>query len=113
MGYEENSTVQTLLDAEDEASQIVARARKNKTQRLKEARDEAEKEIAEYRAQKERDFQAEKARTLGSTDSEKKQLQMDADIQLNEVDGLYNKNKDRVADLLVYYVTEVNTALRK
>jgi len=36
----QSSGIQTLLEAEKEASEIIARARKQKTQRLKEAKDE-------------------------------------------------------------------------
>ncbi|KAJ3951161.1 hypothetical protein N0V92_012438 [Colletotrichum tropicale] len=48
--------IQTLLDAEREASKIVQKAREFRTKRVKEARDEAKKEIEAYRNSKEDEF---------------------------------------------------------
>jgi V-type H+-transporting ATPase subunit G len=59
----QNSTgIQTLLDAERDASQIIQQAREFRTKRVKEARDEARQEVTSYQRTKEssfKDFQAE------------------------------------------------------
>ncbi|TFA99617.1 hypothetical protein CCMA1212_008434 [Trichoderma ghanense] len=56
MSAQNSAGIQTLLDAEREASKIVQRAREFRTKRVKEARDEAKREIAEYKARKEDEF---------------------------------------------------------
>ncbi|CAH0051513.1 unnamed protein product [Clonostachys solani] len=68
MSAQNSSGIQTLLDAEREASKIVQKAREFpdnptvanhdtvRTKRVKEARDEAKQEINDYRAQKEQEF---------------------------------------------------------
>lgn len=57
--------IQTLLEAEKEASKIVEQARSctctrlttDRTQKLKEAQSEAEKEIADIKAQKQKELE--------------------------------------------------------
>ncbi|KAL6854956.1 H(+)-transporting V1 sector ATPase subunit G [Amphichorda felina] len=56
MSAQNSAGIQTLLDAEREASKIVQKAREFRTKRVKEARDEAKKEIADYRAKKEEEY---------------------------------------------------------
>jgi len=56
MSAQNSAGIQTLLDAEREASKIVQKAREFRTKRVKEARDEAKNEIANYKSQKEEEF---------------------------------------------------------
>ncbi|ODA83023.1 hypothetical protein RJ55_01532 [Drechmeria coniospora] len=56
MSAQKSAGIQTLLDAEREASKIVQKAREFRTRRVKEARDDAKKEIAEYKASKDQEF---------------------------------------------------------
>ena len=50
------ASIQTLLEAEREAGQIVEKARSYRTQRLKDARAEAAKDVDGYKAKKETEF---------------------------------------------------------
>ena len=50
--------IQTLLEAEKDAQNIVEKARQYRTQRVKDARSEAQKEIENYKATKEKAFKS-------------------------------------------------------
>lgn len=49
--------IQTLLEAEKEASKIVQKARTYRTQKLKDARSEAAKDIENIKSKKEKEYQ--------------------------------------------------------
>lgn len=56
MSAQNTASIQTLLEAEKDAQQIVEKARQYRTQRLKDARSEAQKEIDKYKSKKESEF---------------------------------------------------------
>lgn len=56
MSAQNTASIQTLLEAEKDAQQIVEKARQYRTQRLKDARSEAQKEIEKYKSKKESEF---------------------------------------------------------
>lgn len=56
MSAQNTASIQTLLEAEKEAQQIVEKARQYRTQRVKDARSEAQKEIEKYKAKKEAEY---------------------------------------------------------
>lgn len=56
MSAQNTASIQTLLEAEKDAQQIVEKARQYRTQRLKDARSEAQKEIEKYKSTKEAEF---------------------------------------------------------
>lgn len=56
MSAQNTASIQTLLEAEKDAQQIVEKARQYRTQRLKDARSEAQKEIDTYKSKKEQEF---------------------------------------------------------
>lgn len=56
MSAQNTASIQTLLEAEKDAQQIVEKARQYRTQRLKDARSEAQKEIEKYKSKKDAEF---------------------------------------------------------
>lgn len=69
MSAQNTASIQTLLEAEKDAQQIVEKARQYRTQRLKDARSEAQKEIDKYKSKKEseyKDFEAKVANAFTS-----------------------------------------------
>ncbi|KAF0316665.1 V-type ATPase [Colletotrichum asianum] len=93
--------IQTLLDAEREASKIVQKAREFRTKRVKEARDEAKKEIEAYRNSKEDEFKKfESEHTQGNKQAED-EANMEAEGKIKEIKDAGKKSQDKVvADLL-------------
>ena len=68
MSAQNTASIQTLLEAEKEAQQIVEKARQYRTQKVKDARSEAQKEIEKYKARKEEEFKKyEKEVSIGPT----------------------------------------------
>jgi V-type H+-transporting ATPase subunit G len=62
--------IQKLLQAEQEAEQIVARARENRSKRLREARSAADEEIAAFRAREDERFATEQAAHAHTADDQ-------------------------------------------
>lgn len=56
MSAQNTASIQSLLEAEKEAQQIVEKARQYRTQRVKDARSEAQKEIEKYKSKKEAEY---------------------------------------------------------
>lgn len=56
MSAQNTASIQTLLEAEREAQQIVERARAYRQQRLKDARTEAGKDVETYKQKKDAEF---------------------------------------------------------
>ncbi|KAL2115397.1 hypothetical protein VTJ04DRAFT_9652 [Mycothermus thermophilus] len=105
-----SSGIQTLLDAEREASKIVQRAREYRTKRVREARDEAKKEIEAYRAAKEAEYLAfEAEHTKGNKEAEEEAArEAEAEIQKIREAGL--KAQDKVVEDLLNAVWGVSAA---
>ncbi|KAK0615362.1 H+-ATPase G subunit-domain-containing protein [Bombardia bombarda] len=98
MSAQNSAGIQTLLDAEREASKIVQRDR---TKRVREARDEAKEEIQAYRAQKESDYEKFVAEhTQGNRAAESAAIQQ-ADAKIRKIieQGKLNEGKV-IKDLL-------------
>ncbi|KAF4125963.1 V-type H+-transporting ATPase subunit G [Geosmithia morbida] len=91
--------IQTLLDAEREASKIVQKVR---TKRVKEARDEAKKEIADYRAQKEDEFQKFQAEAEEEANKE-------AEKQIQAIKEAGKKGQAGVVQNLLNAVSKANS----
>jgi V-type H+-transporting ATPase subunit G len=107
MSAQNSAGIQTLLDAEREASKIVQKAREYRTKRVKEARDEAKNEINEYKAKKEEEFKAfEAEHSKGNKDAEA-EASKDADAQIKEIQEAGKKNQDAVVKNLLAAVFEV------
>ncbi|KAI0873775.1 vacuolar ATPase [Hypoxylon argillaceum] len=95
----QNSTgIQTLLDAEREASKIVQKVR---TKRVREARDEAKKEIDAYRKAKEEEFKKFEAEHTKGNKQAEDEANKEADGNIQEIQASGKKNQSGVvADLL-------------
>ncbi|RHZ89311.1 hypothetical protein Glove_16g169 [Diversispora epigaea] len=111
MAAQSSQGIQTLLEAEKEASKIVAKARNFRVQRLKEARTEAAKEIEILKAQKKEEFESFEAEHKGSQDLDKVKAETEAMIvSINEA---FTEKKSKVADRLLSIVTNVQPTIHK
>eukprot|EP00884_Botryococcus_braunii_P017243 jgi/Botrbrau1/4201/Bobra.0044s0006.1 len=99
--------IQRLLAAETEAQQIVAKARKAKADRLKQAKAEAEKEIKAYKAQREEQYQKRIAEDSTNSGANIKRLEKEAGDAVAAVQANVTKNKQKVLDTLLGFVTDV------
>ncbi|KAM7183996.1 Vacuolar (H+)-ATPase G subunit domain containing protein [Naviculisporaceae sp. PSN 640] len=108
MSAQNSKGIQTLLDAEKEASKIVQKAREFRTKRVREARDEAKKEIEAYRAQKEAEFKKfESEHTQGNKQAEE-EADKEAEAKIREIKEAGKKSQDKVVQDLLTAVFEVN-----
>ncbi|KAI8817553.1 H+-ATPase G subunit-domain-containing protein [Fimicolochytrium jonesii] len=102
-----NQGIQTLLEAEKEASKVVAKSRQYRTQRLKDARTEAQKEIEALKAQKNKEFVEFEKQYGGNTDETVTKANAETEEQLKEVNTLYQKNKQQVIEKLLSGIVNV------
>ncbi|KAI9225303.1 MAG: H+-ATPase G subunit-domain-containing protein [Piptocephalis tieghemiana] len=99
--------IQTLLEAEKEASKIVAKARQYRVQRLKDARTEASKEIEELKARRASEFQHMEQGDSGSADAFVKDLQKDTQEKIDAVRQAYDANNEKVISFLLNKIIDV------
>ncbi|KAI0109323.1 vacuolar ATPase [Hypoxylon sp. NC0597] len=99
--------IQTLLDAEREASKIVQKAREYRTKRVREARDEAKKEIEAYRKAKDEEFKKFEAEHTQGNKQAEEEANKEADAKIKEIQAAGKKNQDKVVEELLKAVFEV------
>ncbi|KAJ3332945.1 H(+)-transporting V1 sector ATPase subunit G [Blyttiomyces sp. JEL0837] len=100
--------IQTLLEAEKDASKIVAKSRQYRVQRLKDARTEAAKEIEAMKAEKNHELANYEKQFSGSSDEAFNKVNAETDVKLQEINAAYRKNKDLVIEKLLAAVIHVN-----
>ncbi|KAI8832868.1 H+-ATPase G subunit-domain-containing protein [Chytridium lagenaria] len=99
--------IQTLLEAEKEASKIVTKSRQYRVQRLKDARSEALKEIETLKAEKNKEFLNFEKQHSGSSDESFGKVNAETDIKIAEVKASYQKNKDQVIQKILTALVNV------
>ncbi|EKX36624.1 hypothetical protein GUITHDRAFT_165679 [Guillardia theta CCMP2712] len=100
--------IDRLLQAEQEATETVQRARKAKAARIKQARDEAAEEINKYRQQLEMEYQ--KVQSSGMTISDKSaRLNQETEGQLMEIRRSAEANRVNVVRQILAWVSSVDT----
>lgn len=102
-------TIQTLLEAEEEAKKLIETARKERDTRLKQAASEAEAEIAEYRKEKEVEYNDKKASFAGSSKESADQIAAESTQKIKRTVNEAKAKKAAVVDMLVQYVKTVAT----
>ncbi|CAG8572343.1 4802_t:CDS:2 [Diversispora eburnea] len=111
MAAQSSHGIQTLLEAEKEASKIVSKARNFRVQRLKEARTEAAKEIEILKAQKKEEFELFEAEHKESSDLDK--VKADTEAIIVTINEAFVENKSKVTDRLLSVVTNVQPTIHK
>ncbi|KAM3426050.1 hypothetical protein MY1884_009057 [Beauveria asiatica] len=108
MSAQNSAGIQTLLDAEREASKIVQKSREFRTKRVKEARDDAKKEISDYKAAKEDEYRKfESEHSKGNKQAED-EANKEADKQIKQITEVGRSKQDAVVRELLAAVFDVN-----
>ncbi|ATY63124.1 vacuolar ATP synthase subunit [Cordyceps militaris] len=128
MSAQNSAGIQTLLDAEREASKIVQKcelrryrlsvvksaneffnhlAREFRTKRVKEARDEAKKEIAEYKAKKEDEYKKFEIEHSKGNKQAEDEANKEADKQIKYIKEAGKSKQDAVVKKLLAAVFDV------
>ncbi|TFK26174.1 V-type ATPase [Coprinopsis marcescibilis] len=113
MAAQQSQGIQTLLEAEKEASKIVQQARQYRVQKLKDARTDASREIDEYKKTKEREFKAFESSHAGTTSVAQTNVDRDTEEKLTTITESYNKSKDTVVTKLLDRVVLVHNDLHR
>ncbi|KAL8449823.1 hypothetical protein Emed_002786 [Eimeria media] len=106
-----NALIQQLLKAEEEAEEIVHKAKENRVKMLKDARFSAEEELKAFRLKEEERFKVEVEQRLGQNDSLTNELadRTKADIETIKKD--FVDNKDEVLAFINEKVLDVNIVI--
>ncbi|KZZ94347.1 vacuolar ATP synthase subunit G [Moelleriella libera RCEF 2490] len=99
--------IQTLLDAEREASKIVQKAREFRTKRVREARDEAKQEVSDYRASKEEEFKKFEAEHSKGNEKAEAEASKEAEKQIETIRDAGSKGQADVVKNLLSAVFDV------
>jgi len=99
MAAQQSQGIQTLLEAEKEASRIVQQARQYRVQKLKDARTEATKEIEDYITAKGQEFRDFEASHAGTTSTTQVALDNDTDNRIREIEAVFKRKKRRCCKL--------------
>ncbi|SHO79445.1 Similar to S.cerevisiae protein VMA10 (Subunit G of the V1 peripheral membrane domain of V-ATPase) [Malassezia sympodialis ATCC 42132] len=101
MVAQKSQGIQTLLEAEKEASKIVEQARSYRSQKLKEAQSEAEKEIADIQAQKQKELEEFKKKYEGTQSSSQDKIDRDTKDRLREIEQAFEKKRSELVKKLL------------
>ncbi|CRK28935.1 hypothetical protein BN1723_004248 [Verticillium longisporum] len=132
MSAQNSAGIQTLLDAERDASKIVQKGQSmyislrtsvseintdwsgseqpvnvHRTKRVKEARDEAKKEIEEYRQSKEAEYKKFESQHSAGNKQAEDDANKEADAKISEIKAAGQKNQDKVVKDLLKAVFDV------
>ncbi|KAF9974027.1 H(+)-transporting V1 sector ATPase subunit G [Actinomortierella ambigua] len=113
MAASNSQGIQTLLEAEKEASRIVQKARQYRVQRLKDARAEAAKEIEELKAAKNQAFKVFEQQHAGSSDETSHRVQAETEQKRVEIEAQFAKNRDVVLKMLLDTVYTVEPKIHR
>ncbi|KAF8329526.1 H+-ATPase G subunit-domain-containing protein [Cantharellus anzutake] len=113
MASSQSQGIQTLLEAEKEAANIVQEARKYRVQRLRDARSEAQKEIDEYRQSKEAEFASIESGKQSLIDGAQLQADKETEAKLAIVKESFAKNREAVVQKLLDRVILVEPKLHR
>jgi len=105
--------IQTLLEAEKEASKIVQQARQYRDQKLKDAGIEASRAIKDYKMAKEQEFRDFVASHAGTTSTTQVALDNDTDNRIREIDAVFKRKTDDVVNSLLARATLVHPELHR
>ncbi|OEH78238.1 V-type proton ATPase subunit G [Cyclospora cayetanensis] len=106
-----NALIQQLLKAEEEAEEIVHKAKENRVKMLKDARFSAEEELKAFRLKEEERFKVEVEQRLGQDDSLTNELADRTKLDIEIIKKDYMTNKDAVLAFISEKVLDVDTVV--
>merc|ERR1719359_1173344 len=105
MAGDSKALIETLLQAEKQAEELIATAKKNRLAKLREAKSAADEELKEFRAKEEAAFQS----SIGAKANQDPAADLKAttDKELRMVEQDYANNKAKTIDYVVKKVLDV------
>ncbi|AET38681.1 H(+)-transporting V1 sector ATPase subunit G Ecym_3182 [Eremothecium cymbalariae DBVPG len=102
----QSNGIATLLKAEKEAHEIVAKARRYRQEKLKQAKLDASKEINEYKAQMDQELRDHEAANVGWAENLEKEAERKVQTELEQIKRLSSQKKDAIVSTLITAVTK-------
>eukprot|EP00922_Rhytidocystis_sp_ex-Travisia-forbesii_P019202 GHVS01028462.1.p1 GENE.GHVS01028462.1~~GHVS01028462.1.p1 ORF type:complete len:132 (+),score=28.20 GHVS01028462.1:93-488(+) len=110
-GKNSSALIQLLLQAEERAEAIVAKAREDAVRKRRDARASAEEESSVYRQKEEELFQEEFKKKYGNNDSEMNAIEEMTARDLSKVKEEYLNNRDEVIEFNKKCATQIDLTL--
>ncbi|KAI9267874.1 G subunit of V-type ATPase [Sporodiniella umbellata] len=107
MSVSNSQGINTLLDAEREASKIVQKAKQYRVQRAKDARLEASKEIENIKAQKNTEYQNFVAQNSGKSDESLGKVDEDTEKKIQEIRAAAAEKKQDALEIMLKSIMNV------
>lgn len=104
-------TIQTLLEAEEQAKNTIEEARAARDARLKQAAAEADLEITQYREMKDTEYKDAVKKYEGTTGETSERIAAESKQYIKSTINAAKSNKATVADMLVSYVLNVDSTV--
>merc|ERR1712194_758238 len=106
---QQQELISQLLQAEKQAEELIATAKKNRLTKLKQAKEKAEDDLKAFRAEQEEKFQREMGAKAKADPSA--ELKGATEAEVNMVKRDYEQNKDRTIKYVISKVLDVPTTL--
>merc|ERR1711934_90932 len=101
--------IQALLEAENQAKDMVKHANTERQTKMKAAREHAAQEIADYKSERETSFLAYKKEHSTDAGGCSAKLQAQTDAAVSDLQSVAAANRPKAIALLVQYVTTVKS----
>lgn len=101
MSAQNSSGIQTLLEAERKAQEIVQHARAYRAQRLKAAKTDAAKEVEEYKQNKETEFKNRESQNTGQSSEIKSKAENEVKSDLQTIKEQTASKREEVIKYLL------------
>ncbi|WFD35495.1 triacylglycerol lipase [Malassezia cuniculi] len=105
--------IQTLLEAEKDAAQIIEKARAYRTQRVKDAQSEANVEIEALKKSRAEELEAFESKFAGTESAIQKEIDNDTQAKLAETERAFAEKHDALVKRLVERVSDVDPQAHK
>merc|ERR1712194_618189 len=106
---QQQELISQLLQAEKQAEELIATAKKNRLTKLKQAKEKAEEDLKAFRAEQEQKFQREMGSKAAADPSAELKGATEKEVQMVKRD--YKQNKDRTIKYVISKVLDVPTTL--
>ncbi|KAL7717151.1 Vacuolar ATP synthase subunit G [Entamoeba marina] len=102
-----NAGLKMLMEAEEQAKQVIERAKAEKVQKLSQAREDAKKRVSEMKATKDDEYKNYLESHTSDLDSKTLTLQQETDQKLGVIEKDFNEHKAEAVDFLTAVVLNI------
>ncbi|BFU18800.1 vacuolar (h+)-atpase g subunit, putative [Entamoeba histolytica HM-1:IMSS-B] len=107
VGDDNKAGLKMLMEAEENAKQVVEKAKAEKVQKIAQAREEAKAKVAEMKKEKDEEFQKYLATHNTDLDAQTQTLKEETQKKIQVIETEFNQHKEEAANILTAIVLNV------